>query len=43
MGYSDQEDEDVPECPAAYMDIAVGQLVSAGVVTTRETGDFFSR
>lgn len=39
MGYSDPDDEDAPECPAVYMDIAVGQLVSSGIVTTRETGD----
>jgi hypothetical protein len=44
MGYGgdvagdDEDADDRPDSPAAYMDWAVGQLAAAGIVATRDTG-----
>ena len=38
MGYSVPDDDEAPDCPEGYIDLAVGQLESAGMVKTRDTG-----
>lgn len=39
MGHGPEGDADAaPDCPAAYVDNAVGQLEEAGLVVTRRTG-----